>query len=140
MKLAQAELEKNQIHNKKLNNWSAKNRVFQVIDKVLVLLLTDQNKILTQWKDPFDVNACKGGNIGGVDQIVVGANADNVKEQEDVSVDNKKLLELGVLRPKQSISDVCLRVELSIEQHNEIMGVLGKREKSFTDTPERLTQ
>ena len=58
-----------------------------------------------------------------------------LKEQEDVSVDDKKLLELRVLRPKESISDVWLGVELSREQQNKIMGVLGKREEIFTDIP-----
>ena len=48
---------------------------------------------------------------------------------------DEKLLELGVLRPKESISDVCLGVELSREQQNEIMRVLGKREEIFTDIP-----
>ena len=42
-------------------------------------------------------------------------------------------MQLGVLRPKESISDICLGVELSGKQQNEIMGVLGKREKIFTD-------
>ena len=45
MKLAQAELEKNQGRNKNLYNRKAKD---QVGDKVLVLLPTDQNKLLTQ--------------------------------------------------------------------------------------------
>ena len=45
------------------------------------------------------------------------------------------MLELGVLRPKESISVVYLRVKLSREQQNEIMAVLGKREKLFTDVP-----
>ena len=55
MKLAQAELERNQIRNKKLYNRKAKKRVFQVGDKVLVLLPTDHNKLLMQWKGPFEV-------------------------------------------------------------------------------------
>ena len=53
MKLAQAELERNQIRN--LYNRMAKKRVFQVGDKVLVLLPTDLNKLLMQWKEPFEV-------------------------------------------------------------------------------------
>ena len=63
MKLAQAELEKNQICNKKLYNWKAKKRVFKVGDKILALLLTDHNKLMMQWKGPFEVNGCKDGNI-----------------------------------------------------------------------------
>ena len=62
MKMGQAEMERNQIRNKKLYNWKAKKRVFQVGDKVLVLLPTDHNKLLTQWKGPFEVKGCNGGN------------------------------------------------------------------------------
>ena len=61
MKLAQAELERNQICNKKLYYRKAKKRVFQVRDKVLVLLPTD-HKLLMQWNGPFEVEGCKGGN------------------------------------------------------------------------------
>ena len=58
---------------------------------------------------------------------------DYVKEQKDVNVDDKKLLELGVLRPKENISGVCLRVELNREQQIEFIGILGKREEIFTN-------
>ena len=36
--------------------------MFQVGDKILVLLPTDHNKLLMQWKGPFEVKGCKGGN------------------------------------------------------------------------------
>ena len=62
MKLAQAELEKNHERNKKLYNRKTKKRVFQEGDKVLVLLPTDHNKLLMQWKGPFEIKGCKGGN------------------------------------------------------------------------------
>ena len=62
MKLAQAELEKNQGRNKKLCNRKAKKRSFQVGDKVLVLLPTDQSKLLMQWKGPFEIKGTKRGN------------------------------------------------------------------------------
>ena len=65
----------------------------------------------------IEVQGVHGGRpqaaaVGGIGKIVVGARADYVKEQEDVSVDGEKLSELGVLRPKESISDVYLGVEL----------------------------
>ena len=50
MKLAQAELKKNQGRNKNLYNRKAKKRSFQVGNKLLVLFPTDQNKLLMQWK------------------------------------------------------------------------------------------
>ena len=76
----------------------------------------------------------QAGTVVEIGKIVVGASTDYVKEQ-DVSVDDEKLLEVGVLRPKESISDVCLRIELMRKQQNEIMGVLDKREEIFTDIP-----
>ena len=201
MRLAEAELEKNLIRNKKLYNRKTKKRVVQERDKVLALFPTDHNKLLMHWKGPFKVKGCKEGNnyqievnqkmktfyinllkryverdnvemtatpgrrdfpggireetrvgtgievqgvqgdrllaaaVGEIGKNVVGANANYVKEQEDVRVDDEKSLELGVLRPKESICDVCLEVELSREQHYEIMGVLSKREEIFTDIP-----
>ena len=62
MKLAQAELEKNQRRNKNLCNRKAKKWSFQVGDKVLVLLPIDQNKLLMQWKGPFEIKATEWGN------------------------------------------------------------------------------
>ena len=57
---------------------------------------------------------CPGGKpqvaaVGEVGKIVVGA---SVKKQEDVGVDDEKLLDLEVLRQKVSISDDCLAVKL----------------------------
>ena len=40
----------------------AKKRVFQVGDKVLMLLPTDHNKLLMPWKGPFEVKRGNGGN------------------------------------------------------------------------------
>ena len=60
MKLAQAELERNQIRIKKLYNRKAK--IFQERDKVFVLLTTDHNKLLMPWKDLFEIKGCEGGN------------------------------------------------------------------------------
>ena len=62
IKLAKAELEKNQRRNKNLYNRKAKKRSFQVGDKILVLLPTDQNKLLMQWKGPFEIKGTKWGN------------------------------------------------------------------------------
>ena len=62
MKLAQAKLEKNEGRNKNLNNRKAKKRSVQVGDKVLVLLPTDQYKLLMQWKGPFEIKGTKWGN------------------------------------------------------------------------------
>ena len=72
----------------------------------------------------------QAAEVSGIGKIVIGTSANYLIKREDVSVDDKKLLELG---PKERISDVCLGVKLGREQQNEIIGVLVKREKNFTD-------
>ena len=62
IKLAPAEREKNQGRNKDLYNRKARKRSFQLGDKILVLLPTDQNKLLMQWKGPFEIKGTKWGN------------------------------------------------------------------------------
>ena len=62
MKLAQAELEKNQRRNKNLYNRKAKKRSFQAGNKVLVLLPSDQTKLLMQWKGSFEIKGTEWGN------------------------------------------------------------------------------
>ena len=54
-------------------------------------------------------------------------------------MDDEKLMELGVLRPQERISNVCLGVELSRKQQNEIMGVLAKHGEIFTDIPRKTS-
>ena len=62
MKLAHAVIEKNQRRNKNLYNRKAKKRSLQVGDKVLVLLPTDQNKLLMQRKVPYEIKGTKWGS------------------------------------------------------------------------------
>ena len=52
---AHAELQKSSARYAKYYNQKAKHREFQVGDKVLLLLPTDRNKLLLQWKGPFEV-------------------------------------------------------------------------------------
>ena len=60
MKMAQEELQKNQVRNKRLYDCKAKKQVFQVGDKVLLLLPTDNNKLLMQWRGPYTIKGAKG--------------------------------------------------------------------------------
>ena len=62
MKMAQEQLMKNQVRIKRLYNRKAKKRVFQVGDKVLILLPTDNNKLLMQWRGPYTIKVCQGGD------------------------------------------------------------------------------
>ena len=54
-KLARENLEKMQVKQKVYYDKRARSRKFGVGDKVLLLLPTDSNKLLLQWKGPYDV-------------------------------------------------------------------------------------
>ena len=63
MKIAQKELLKSRKKNKTLYDRRAKRRGFQEGDKVLLLLPTDTNKLLMQWKGLYEtVGRCGKGN------------------------------------------------------------------------------
>ncbi|GFS01044.1 zinc finger protein [Elysia marginata] len=62
LKIAREELEKAQVRQKHYYDRTAKCRKFSVGKKVLVLLPTDSNKLLMQWKGPFEVVATVGVN------------------------------------------------------------------------------
>ena len=62
MKIALEELKRSQSTNKRLYDRGAKGRAFQVGDKVLILLPTDNNKLLLHWRGPFVVQNCGNGN------------------------------------------------------------------------------
>ena len=57
VKIAQEELLKSRKKNKTLYNRKAKRREFQEGDKVLLLLPTDTNKLLMQWKGPYEISS-----------------------------------------------------------------------------------
>ena len=62
LKLAHSELQKAQHKGKHNYDRKAKVRRFAQGDKVLILLPTDHNKLLMQWKGPFEVSAVVGLN------------------------------------------------------------------------------
>ena len=55
LKLAKEQLESSQTRQKKHFDKKTKARRFSPGDKVLVLLPTDANKLLVQWKGPYDI-------------------------------------------------------------------------------------
>ena len=62
LKLAQEELQRFQKHNKKDYDKKAKPRHLEVGDQVLILLLTDSNKLLMQWRGPYTMEIRVGAN------------------------------------------------------------------------------
>jgi predicted DNA-binding protein (UPF0278 family) len=65
-KLAQDELKKFQRRSQRYYNRKAKSRSFKIGSKVLLLLPTDKNKLLLQWKGPFVVESNVGVNDYGI--------------------------------------------------------------------------
>ncbi|GFN90024.1 gypsy retrotransposon integrase-like protein 1 [Plakobranchus ocellatus] len=62
LKIAREELEKAQGWQRHYYDRTTKRRKFSVGEKVLVLLPTDSNKLLMQWKGPFEIVATVGIN------------------------------------------------------------------------------
>ena len=62
LKLAQEELEKSQKRYKRHYDRKAKPRRLEVGDRVLILLPTDSNKLLMQWRVTYTVESRVGAN------------------------------------------------------------------------------
>ena len=62
LKLAQQQLKLSQAKQKCYSDKATKVWHFQPGDKVLVLLPTDTNKLLMQWKEPYDITRVVGPN------------------------------------------------------------------------------
>ena len=60
--LAQQSLKESSERYKKVYDRKSKPRILEVNDKVLILRPSDQNKLMMQWKGPFDVIGVKGNN------------------------------------------------------------------------------
>lgn len=86
LKIAHEELQKAQQKGKHYYDRKTKMRTFQPGDKVLVLLLTDRNKLLMQWKGPYEVSA------------VVGTNDYKVKIKDKLKVYHANLLKKYIER------------------------------------------
>ncbi len=66
LKLGHDEMKKSLARHQRYYNRNAKDRKLVVGDKVLILLPTDKNKLLMQWKDPFKVEKTVGTNDYGI--------------------------------------------------------------------------
>ena len=128
IKLAQTELKRNQICNKKLDNQKAKNKVFQVGDKVLMLLPTDHNKLLMQWKGTFEVKVCKGGNNYQIDICRKTKTFHINLLKQYVETDNVEM----TASPE--------RRDFPRETREETRGVLGSRSSVFRGADPRRQQ
>ena len=89
LKIAHEELQKAQQKGKHYYDRKTKVRKFQPGDKVLVLLPTDHNKLLMQWKGPYEVSA------------VVGINDYKVRVKDKLKVYHSNLLKAYIEREEK---------------------------------------
>ena len=131
---------------------------------MLVLLPTDHNKLLMQWKGPFEVSAVEGLNDYKVrvkgkhrvyhanllkkyfereDSVFIGVVAVEVNDNEHVEsevdkvdpVDSIDFPEIGGYVTKESVDDVAIGDNLSHEQRLEFMDLANEFQSLFIEAP-----
>ena len=164
MKLAQEKLRKNQVRYKKNYNKKTKNRLFSKCDKVLVMLPTTNNKLLMQWKGPYQIIQKMGAHDYKIllgkkeknyyvnmlkkcyarkkeqktkkkENLKITASKDVTLVEETSSIYEKPQLELGTYRQKENVSDVKLRTELNDSQSRQLQALLESYDKVFPYVP-----
>ena len=132
---------------------------------MLVLLPTDHNKLLMQWKGPFEVSVVVGlndykvrvkgkeriyhanllkkyferGDSGSIGAVAVEMNANICKRGSEVEevdpVDSIDFLEIGGYVAKESVNDVAIRGNPSHEQRAEFMDLANEFQILFAEAP-----
>ncbi|KAK7110805.1 hypothetical protein V1264_014623 [Littorina saxatilis] len=155
LEIARENLRKSQDSGKHYYDRKAVNRKFTPGNKVLILLPTDHNKLLMQWKGPYEVEAVVGindykVNVGKKSKIY-HANllklyverppeavqvATMVEEPAELDeFDGEELLELGDLHKKEGVDDVKLGPDLTEDQQKELHDFMGDFTHRFSDVP-----
>lgn len=151
-RLAHEELEKAGARYAKLYNRKVKQRSFQPGDKVLVLLPTAQNKLLLQWKGPFEVKEKKGDvdytieTAGG--HKVFHANLFKKYEEREgtqpakqsnaifsVTEEEGKSIPVPEFVKNETVTDVKLAPRLTASQRKELQDKMEKRAPIFSNVP-----
>ncbi|KAK7114597.1 hypothetical protein V1264_000634 [Littorina saxatilis] len=155
LEIARENLRKSQDSGKHYYDRKAVNRKFTPGNKVLILLPTDHNKLLMQWKGPYEVEAVVGindykVNVGKKSKIYhanllklymerppeavqVAASAEEPDELDEF--DGEELLELGDLHKKEGVDDVKLGPDLTEDQQKELHDFMGDFTHRFSDVP-----
>ncbi|KAK7112837.1 hypothetical protein V1264_012223 [Littorina saxatilis] len=141
LEIARENLRKSQNSGKHYYDRKAVNRKFTPGNKVLILLPTDHNKLLMQWKGPYEVEAVVGindykVNVGKKSKIYhanllklyverppeavqVAASVEEPAELDEF--DGEELLELGDLYKKEGVDDVKLGPDLTEDQQKGLL-------------------
>ena len=156
LKIAREGIEKSQKRAKHYYDKKAKSRKFKPSDKVLILLPTDHNKLLMQWKGPFEVESVVGLNDYKVKvgsklktyhanllKLYVEREQGNNQEpicQETVALveetfSDEHLLDLGEISHKETIEDIEYGKELENEQKSDIQSLVKEFKHLFDPKP-----
>ncbi|KAK7097858.1 hypothetical protein V1264_004777 [Littorina saxatilis] len=155
LEISRENLRKSQDSGKHYYDRKAVNRKFTPGNKVLILLPTDHNKLLMQWKGPYEVEAVVGindykVNVGKKSKIYhanllklyverppeavqVAASVEEPTELDEF--DGEELLELGDLHKKEGVDDVKLGPDLTEDQQKELHDFMGDFTHRFSDVP-----
>lgn len=155
LQIAQEELRKSQTRYKHYYDRRSKKRTFQPGDEVLVLLPSNNNKLLMQWKGPYRVDSVVGTNDYRVimkgktktlhanllklyskrqptPSLDVLAGASGITLEDDCEED---LLELPVFGPKETAQHVKFGDDLPKDVEQKLKDLTHKYSAVFTDIP-----
>jgi len=151
--LAREELSKSQGRQKKFYDVKGKDRKFKVGDKVLLLLPTDMNKLLMQWKGPFEIMEYRNDNNYRVNlngrlklfhanmlkKYVERKIAEEVELFNAAVVEDSHEVEIGEIpelvdEQQENFKNVNINPQLSDEQ-KEVTSLLSEFTYHFTDVP-----
>ena len=164
LKLAQEELEKSQKRYKRHYDRKAKPRRLEVGDRVLILLPTDSNKLLMQWRGPYTVESRVGandyrvkmgsktktyhinmlkkyisrepeGNVVPVDDTDGATVAVASVIHQDVDPELGEVPDLEGYRQREGVRDVKLGDELPEDQRRVLEDLVRRYPDVFTDMP-----
>ncbi|XP_040065689.1 uncharacterized protein LOC120839486 [Ixodes scapularis] len=154
LELAHQSLSSARKDQKKLYDRRTARRALKVGDRVLLLVRTKKNTLLMHWKGPFIVvgkrnkvdyevdlgHTTRTYHINILKRYEERETTSQTKEQvssiravEDTSADQQ--LPCLDLRSKQGVSEVALADDLSQKQRSDVMDILAKYSKIFTDVP-----
>ena len=164
LKLAQEELEKSQKRYKRHYDRKAKPRRLEVGDRVLILLPTDSNELLMQWRGPYTVESRVGandyrvkmgsktktyhvnmlkkyisrepeGNVVPVDSTDGATIAVAGVIHQDVDPELGEVPDLEGYRQREGVRDVKLGEELPEDQRRVLKDLVRRYPDVFTDMP-----
>ncbi|XP_042149478.1 uncharacterized protein LOC120845798 [Ixodes scapularis] len=157
-KIAHEELARSGARYARYYNRKAKERTFQPGEKVLLLLPTDNHKLLLQWKGPFLVTR-KTGEVDYEIQTATGLklfHANLLKKYEERGIEKEderqacavlslteteddQPIPLPAFQREEGPGDAKVSSKLSAEQKSQLDRVMRSHENIFSDVPGKTT-